>query len=208
LIGALFLDKGFERTRKAVIKLIHQHFDLKEIEKEDRDSKSRLLEWGQKRRKKVEFIITRRAWQGRAARQYVAEVLHRVANRARFRHGASARRRRNRMPPRAPSVPCGAQTEAARGPHASAKSTPQERTPTRSPRRRGTRRPTVREDPNSHANRAGDFAASAPTAVAHLRPFEQRPQAIPLRPVAHPMAKFKLDLEPDPDIRSSASAAM
>ncbi|MFN3875242.1 MAG: ribonuclease III, partial [Flavobacteriales bacterium] len=72
LIGALFLDKGFERTRKVVVALIHRHFDLREIEKEDRDGKSRLLEWGQKRRKKVEFIV--REGGGGRGRYYIAEV--------------------------------------------------------------------------------------------------------------------------------------
>ncbi len=72
LIGALFLDKGFDRTRKVVVGLIQKHFDLKEIEKEDRDGKSRLLEWGQKRRKKVEFVV--REGGGGRGRHYVAEV--------------------------------------------------------------------------------------------------------------------------------------
>jgi ribonuclease-3 len=72
LIGALFLDKGFDRTRKVVVGLIQQHFDLKEIEKEDRDGKSRLLEWGQKRRKKVEFVVHEGG--GGRGRHYVAEV--------------------------------------------------------------------------------------------------------------------------------------
>ncbi len=74
LIGALFLDKGFERTRNVVVKLIHQHFDLKEIEKEDKDGKSRLLEWGQKRRKKVEFVVKEEQG-GPRGKTYVAEVL-------------------------------------------------------------------------------------------------------------------------------------
>ncbi|HRH69069.1 MAG TPA: ribonuclease III [Flavobacteriales bacterium] len=73
LIGALFLDKGFERTRKVVVKLIKTHFDLSEIEKEDRDGKSRLLEWGQKRRKKVEFVVREEGGAGRG-KHYVAEV--------------------------------------------------------------------------------------------------------------------------------------
>jgi ribonuclease-3 len=73
LIGAIFLDKGFERTRKVVVDLIHAHFDLKEIEKEDRDGKSRLLEWGQKRRKRVEFVVKEEGGRGRG-KVYVAEV--------------------------------------------------------------------------------------------------------------------------------------
>lgn len=74
LIGAIFLDKGFERTRKVVVRLIHEHFELKEIEKEDRDGKSRLLEWGQKRRKKVEFVIREEGGSGRG-KTYVADVV-------------------------------------------------------------------------------------------------------------------------------------
>lgn len=73
LIGALFMDKGFERTRKVVVKLIKAHFELAEIEKEDRDGKSRLLEWGQKRRKKVEFVVREEGGAGRG-KHYVAEV--------------------------------------------------------------------------------------------------------------------------------------
>ncbi|MBL7951401.1 MAG: ribonuclease III [Flavobacteriales bacterium] len=73
LIGALFLDKGFDRTRKVVVRLLTTYFDLKEIEKEDRDGKSRLLEWGQKRRKKVEFVVREEGGNGRG-KHYVAEV--------------------------------------------------------------------------------------------------------------------------------------
>lgn len=73
LIGALFLDRGFDRTRKVVVKLLHAHFDVKEIEREDRDGKSRLLEWGQKRRKKVEFVVREEGGNGRG-KHYVAEV--------------------------------------------------------------------------------------------------------------------------------------
>ncbi|MCC6839058.1 MAG: ribonuclease III [Flavobacteriales bacterium] len=73
LVGALFLDKGFERTRTAVIKLITTHFDLKVVEQEDRDSKSRLLEWGQKQRRKVVFVLREEHDHGRG-KQFVAEV--------------------------------------------------------------------------------------------------------------------------------------
>ncbi len=73
LIGALFLDKGFDRTRKVVVGLLTKHFDLKAIEKEDRDGKSRLLEWGQKRRKRIDFVIHEETAQGRG-KIYVCEV--------------------------------------------------------------------------------------------------------------------------------------
>jgi ribonuclease-3 len=74
VIGALFLDKGFVKTRKAVVGLLKQHFDLKTIEQEDRDSKSRLLEWGQKKRRKVEFHISEENGRGGRGKSYLCEV--------------------------------------------------------------------------------------------------------------------------------------
>lgn len=74
LIGALFIDKGFDRTRKVVVKLLLTHVDLEEVAKEDKDGKSRLLEWGQKRRRKVEFVVREEGGGGRG-KTYVAEVL-------------------------------------------------------------------------------------------------------------------------------------
>lgn len=74
LFGALYLDKGFDRTKATVIKLITAHFDLKAVEQEDRDSKSRLLEWGQKQHRKVEFVLSEQHERGGRGRQFTAEV--------------------------------------------------------------------------------------------------------------------------------------
>jgi ribonuclease III len=74
LIGAIFLDKGFDKTNKAVLTLIQAHFDLKTVEQEDRDNKSRLLEWGQKRKRKVEFRITEEASRSGRGKLYIAEA--------------------------------------------------------------------------------------------------------------------------------------
>ncbi len=74
LIGALFIDKGYDGTRKVVVKLFLTHVDLDEVAKEDKDGKSRLLEWGQKRRRKVEFAVHDEGNSGRT-KIYVAEVL-------------------------------------------------------------------------------------------------------------------------------------
>lgn len=74
LIGAIFLDKGFDRTNKAVLALIQGNFDLKTVEQEDRDSKSRLLEWGQKKKRKVEFRVTEEPARSGRGKLYVAEA--------------------------------------------------------------------------------------------------------------------------------------
>jgi ribonuclease III len=74
LIGAIFLDKGFDKTNKAVLTLIQAHFDLKTVELEDRDNKSRLLEWGQKKKRKVEFRISEQASPSGRGKLYLAEA--------------------------------------------------------------------------------------------------------------------------------------
>lgn len=120
LIGALFLDKGFERAQKVVLDLVRKHFDLKELEKEDRDGKSRLLEWGQKRRKKVEFQVKEEGGRGRG-KIYVAEVVingevkgrgtglsKKVAEQDAAQDAFGKMRSRKPQPPRKPSVPEGA----------------------------------------------------------------------------------------------------
>ena len=75
LIGAIYLDKGFERTRRLVEKLLALHFDIKAIEQEDRDAKSRLLEWGQKQKRRVEFRISEEGGRRGRGKHYLAEVL-------------------------------------------------------------------------------------------------------------------------------------
>ncbi len=74
LIGAIFLDKGFDRTNKVVLTLIQAHFDLKTVEQEDRDNKSRLLEWGQQKKRRVEFHISEENSRSGRGKLYIAEV--------------------------------------------------------------------------------------------------------------------------------------
>ncbi len=74
LFGAMYLDLGFDRSKATVIKLVTKHFDLKAVEREDRDSKSRLLEWGQKQRHRVEFDVTEEHERGGRGKQFLAVV--------------------------------------------------------------------------------------------------------------------------------------
>ena len=74
IFGAIYLEQGFDRARKAIVKLIISQYDLRELEKEDRDNKSRLLEWGQKHRKRVDFHITEEGGRGGRGKTYLCEV--------------------------------------------------------------------------------------------------------------------------------------
>lgn len=49
LIGAIYLDKGYDFTKKYIINhVLHNHVNLEELLWKETDFKSRLIEWGQK----------------------------------------------------------------------------------------------------------------------------------------------------------------
>lgn len=56
LIGAIFVDRGFRRTKKFLIKrVVNRHLDLDQIIKTDTDFKSLVFEWVQKRKANLIF---------------------------------------------------------------------------------------------------------------------------------------------------------
>lgn len=56
LIGAIYLDKGYESSRKFIInRIINNHVDLHSMEITENNFKSRILNWGQKEKHTVNF---------------------------------------------------------------------------------------------------------------------------------------------------------
>ncbi|HEX2395503.1 MAG TPA: ribonuclease III [Bacteroidales bacterium] len=56
LIGALYLDKGYERTKKIVLeRIIQSDVNINRLLSTEIDFKSRIIEWGQKNKKSVSF---------------------------------------------------------------------------------------------------------------------------------------------------------
>ena len=56
LIGALYLDKGFKKTEDIVLKrIIFPFINLNKLQDTEIDFKSRIIEWGQKNKKEVNF---------------------------------------------------------------------------------------------------------------------------------------------------------
>lgn len=56
IIGAMFLDKGYKKTKKFVLKKIFDHhINLKKLADTETDFKSRIIEWGQKNKKDINF---------------------------------------------------------------------------------------------------------------------------------------------------------
>ncbi len=55
-IGAIYLDKGFSRSKQFIIeKILGNYLDLDQLVDEDSDFKSRIIQWGQKNKKQVSF---------------------------------------------------------------------------------------------------------------------------------------------------------
>jgi len=75
LIGALFLDKGFGFAEKVIInRILKTHFDLDELQNKDFNFKSKLLEWGQKEKHVINFILKGESGKG-MNKQYLVEIL-------------------------------------------------------------------------------------------------------------------------------------
>ena len=59
LIGAIYLDTDYQTTKYFVTKrILSQFVNLNEIEQEDTNFKSRLIEWSQKNKKEINFETT------------------------------------------------------------------------------------------------------------------------------------------------------
>ena len=55
-IGALYIDKGYDFTKKIIIeRIIKLHLDIDELQHTETNFKSRLIEWAQKEKHTVEF---------------------------------------------------------------------------------------------------------------------------------------------------------
>jgi len=59
LLGALFIDKGYSRTRKFIIKhILKDYIDLNRVINTETDYKSQVFQWGQKLQKQIVFNYT------------------------------------------------------------------------------------------------------------------------------------------------------
>ncbi|WP_235903509.1 ribonuclease III [Taibaiella lutea] len=76
LVGAIYLDAGFEKTRKFLLKqLIGNHIDIDELEITEKNFKNRLYTWAQRKGKQMEFVTLDESIQaGRKVFQVAIEV--------------------------------------------------------------------------------------------------------------------------------------
>lgn len=74
-IGALYLDKGYNFTRKIIVdRIINVHFDIDELVKQEINFKSKLIEWAQKEKKEIEFRVIDEIGEG-YQKQYRVEII-------------------------------------------------------------------------------------------------------------------------------------
>jgi ribonuclease-3 len=74
IIGAMYIDKGFEFTKEVLInRIIKNQFDLVELANTDLNYKSKLIAWTQKEKKSIEFVVVNEIGSG-YAKQYIVEV--------------------------------------------------------------------------------------------------------------------------------------
>lgn len=71
-VGALFLDKGFEKTKKIIINRIFEHYvDIEAIAKEDKNYKGKLITFVQKHRQTLEYKTVKEFKLSEGKREYL-----------------------------------------------------------------------------------------------------------------------------------------
>jgi ribonuclease III len=76
LVGAVYLDKGYLRTKKFVIdKLIQPYFNLETVVNVNTNHKSRLIEWAQGQGKQIKFDLVETKNAGRNGREFSVQVV-------------------------------------------------------------------------------------------------------------------------------------
>ncbi len=76
LVGAVYLDKGYLRTKKFVIdKLIQPYFNLETVVNVNTNHKSKLIEWAQRQGKEIKFDLVDSKNTGRNNREFSIQVV-------------------------------------------------------------------------------------------------------------------------------------
>lgn len=74
-VGALYLDKGYNYTRKIIINnVIRLHYDLEELTNTDVNFKSKFIEWAQREKRTASFLIIGEVGSG-YNKQYVVDAM-------------------------------------------------------------------------------------------------------------------------------------
>lgn len=73
-IGAMYLDRGYNFTRRIVVsRIIKVHFDVEELVNTEVSFKSKLIEWSQKEHRDLSFDVVSEVGTGNS-KQYIVEI--------------------------------------------------------------------------------------------------------------------------------------
>ena len=76
LIGAIYLDKGYMRTKRYVInKVLKKYVDLERLSRKESDFKSRIIEWAQKNKQEISFISQEETTEGSSIPHYTSQLV-------------------------------------------------------------------------------------------------------------------------------------
>ena len=76
LIGAIYLDKGYVRTKRYVIrKVLNKYVDLERLSRKESDFKSRIIEWAQKNKQEISFVSKEDTNEGSNIPHYTAQLM-------------------------------------------------------------------------------------------------------------------------------------
>ena len=65
LVGAIYLDKGYRVTQNFIVnRIIRFHVDVEELETKELNFKGKLIDWGQKERKEINFELAEEIGEG------------------------------------------------------------------------------------------------------------------------------------------------
>lgn len=74
-IGAVYVDKGYEFTKDLIIQqVIQTHLDIDELMHHEINFKSKIIEWSQKEKKNLDFLIVKEEDKGKKGRLYTVEL--------------------------------------------------------------------------------------------------------------------------------------
>ena len=102
LVGAIYLDKGYEFCKRFVeTRIIDSFIDLDKLSKEESNFKSRLIEWCQKHKIDIQFALVEKRWSTRTTTRYSSRKPCWAASRA-ASVSDTPKKSRNRMRPTLP----------------------------------------------------------------------------------------------------------
>ena len=75
-IGALYIDRGYDFTRDLIIRqIIQTHLDIDELMTHEINFKSKIIEWAQKEKKTLDFLLVKEEDKGKKGKVYTVELV-------------------------------------------------------------------------------------------------------------------------------------